>query len=460
MIGAHSNAPAAPPATSRSHGQRRRERGLWRSADAGTFPRPMASARPNLPTRADVVVVGAGAVGAATAWNLTERAGLSVAMIEARAVAAGSTSRSAAAFRQQFSSRAHVRMSLFSRQVYETFPETFGGAPVFVRNGYLFLYDDEAKMAAARKGVEYQRAEGVSDVVALTSAGVDALPGLSGAFRTDAIVGATWCPSDGFLRPTEIASGFVEGAKRRGATLHVGAKVTAIETSGSRVSAVVLDGRHRIETRAVVVAAGWWSNAVSSLAGCPIPVVAVKRYLYLTPQFEGRKVGHFPLVVWNLGAYARPEGNGLMMGWDDRPKRPEGSDRFPPPRQDVVELEDRQDAIAPGFGKGIDEYGIEVLAQLAEAMPWLEDEGGVQYVAGGYYEVTPDDRAILSEDPRLSGLFHASGFSGHGIMHAPAAGRATADLVLGSTPPFPMEGFALKPLLDNQPRADREQMII
>src|SRR5262245_50422611 len=96
---------------------------------------------PNLPTRADVVVIGAGAVGAATAWYLTEKAGLSVAMLEARAVAAGSTSRSAAAFRQQFSSRAHVQMSLFSRAVYEAFPETFGGAPVFVRNGYLFLYD-------------------------------------------------------------------------------------------------------------------------------------------------------------------------------------------------------------------------------------------------------------------------------------------------------------------------------
>lgn len=413
-----------------------------------------------LPAHADVVVIGAGVVGAAAAWYLKEQASLSVALLEARAVAAGSTSRSAAAFRQQFSSHAHVRMSRFSREAYERFPATFGGPPVFLQHGYLFLYEREDDLEAARGRVEYQQSEGVEDVRVLTPAEVDALPGLSGAFAVDSIAGATFCPSDGFLRPTEIAAGFVDGAKRRGASVHVGARVTGIVVERGAVQGVVVDQRHTVRTRAVVVAAGWWSNAVAALAGCPIPVVAVKRYLYVTPQFEGRKVSHFPLVVWNLGAYARPEGNGLMMGWDDRPTRPEGADRFPPPRQDVAELEGAQDAIGPGFGRGIDEYGIEVLAELSNAMPWLADEGAVQYVTGGYYEVTPDDKAILAPDPRVAGLFHASGFSGHGIMHAPAAGRAVADLVLGKAPTFPLEGFSLAPLLENRERPDRERMVI
>ena len=420
------------------------------------MPSPLES----LPSRADVVVIGAGAVGAATAWYLTEKRGLSVAVVEARAVAAGSTSRSAAAFRQQFSSHAHVRMSRFSREVYEAFPAMFGGPPVFVQNGYLFLYDDEAQMAAARARVAVQRSDGILEATALTPAEVDSLPGLSGVFAADTLKGATWCPTDGFLRPTEIAAAFMDGARRRGATLHVGVRVTGFETANGRMAAVVIDGKKRIEAKAVVLAAGWWSNSVASLADCPIPVVAVKRYLYITPQFERRKVSHYPLVVCDLGAYARPESNGLLMGWDERPERPIGSDRFPPPRQDPVALEEAQDAVAPGYGRGIDEYGIEVLAELAKFMPWLEEEGGVQYVAGGYYEVTPDDKAILSEDPRLSGLFHASGFSGHGIMHAPAAGRATADLVTGAAPPFEMEGFALAPLLENRARPDPERMVI
>jgi glycine/D-amino acid oxidase-like deaminating enzyme len=413
-----------------------------------------------LPARADVVVIGSGAVGAAAAWYLTEHRGLSVAVLEARAVAAGSTSRSAAAFRQQFSSRSHVRMSLFSREVYERFPETFGGDPVFLQQGYLFLYSDAAASEAARARVEWQVSEGVKDAVWIGAREVDALPGLSGCFAVDDIAGATWCPSDGFLRPTEIASGFIEGARRRGATLHVGARVTGIETKAGAVAAVKVNGEHRIETRALVLAAGWWSNHVASLAACPIPVTAVKRYLYVTPQFRDRRVSHFPLVVWNLGAYARPEANGLLMGWDERPAEPAGTDRFPSPRQDPATLEAAQDAIDPGFGKGIDDYGMEVLAELAQAMPWLADEGAVQHVAGGFYEVTPDDRAIIGEDPRLKGLFHASGFSGHGIMHAPAAGRAVADLATGGKPAFPMEPFALEPLLRNEPRAEPERMVI
>src|SRR5439155_26353730 len=143
----------------------------------------------------DVVIVGAGAVGAATAWFLTEKQDLSVVILEARAVAAGSTSRSAAAFRQQFSSRAHVRMSLFSREVYEKFPQTFGVAPVFLQHGYLFLYEDAAQMEAARARVEYQRSEGVEDVVALAPADGDRVPRLSAPFRLDGRRGATWCPS-------------------------------------------------------------------------------------------------------------------------------------------------------------------------------------------------------------------------------------------------------------------------
>jgi glycine/D-amino acid oxidase-like deaminating enzyme len=415
---------------------------------------------PSLPTAADVVVVGAGAIGAGTAWYLTEEKGLSVAVLESRAVAGGSTSRSAAAFRQQFSSRSHVRMSRFSAEVYAAFPETFGVPPVFVRNGYVFLYTQDAAMEAARGRVAMQKEEGVQDVAALAPGEVERLPGLEGVFRTDHLAGATWCPSDGFLRPTEIAAAFVEGARKRGATLHVGARVTGFSTRAGAVSGVIVNGDHEICTPAVVIAAGWWSNAVSTLAGCPIPVVAVKRYLYVTPQFEGRKVSHFPLAVGDLGAYARPESNALMMGWDERPERPEGSDRYPPPPQDARTLEAEQDVTAPGYGRGIDEYGYEILAELARFLPFLEEEGSIQHVAGGYYEVTPDDKAILSEDPRLRGLFHATGFSGHGIMHAPASARAVADLVLRREPPFPMEGFALEPLLRNEPRPDPERMVI
>jgi sarcosine oxidase subunit beta len=408
----------------------------------------------------DVVVVGAGVIGASVAWHLATRTRLSVLLVDKHSVGAGSTSRSAAAFRQQFSAAGHVRMSVYSGEAYRRFPQDLGVDPVFHENGYLFLYTRKDAFERAAEQVPAQQRLGAKDVRVLTPAEVDRLPRLSGVFRTDHLVGATWCPTDGFLRPSEIAAGYAAGAQRAGATLKQGAEVTGIVVDGGRVRGVTLDGATRVTCDAVVLAAGWWSRTVAERAGAPIPVVAVKRYLYVTPQFPTRRVEHFPLVVGDLGPYARPEHNGLMMGWDERPERPQGSDRYPPPPQDAALLEREQDTLGTGFGRGVEDYGIEVLAGLAEFMPWLADEGAIEHAACGYYEVTPDDKAILGEDPRLGGLFHASGFSGHGIMHAPAAGRAISDLVAGERPPFDLSGFALDPLLLNRPRPDPERMII
>jgi glycine/D-amino acid oxidase-like deaminating enzyme len=404
-------------------------------------------------------VIGAGVIGTSIAWHLATRTDLRVAVLERNAVASGSTSRSAAGFRQQFSSVQHVRMSVYSAEQYRRFPETFGVDPVFVQNGYLFLYRRAKDLEDATRRLDLQHAEGVRDAVALSPAEVDRLPGLCGVFELEGLAGATWCPSDGFLLPTDIANAYADAARAAGATIHVDRGVTGLLRSKGRVAGVEVGGE-RIACDHVVLAAGWWSRFVAEAAGCPIPLTAVKRYLYVTPQFEGRRVEHFPLVVGDLGPYVRPEHNGLMMGWDDRPQRPEGSDAFPSPRQDEARLEEAQDLIEAGYGRGIEDYGIEVLAALSELLPFLAEEGSIEHAACGYYEVTPDDKAILGEDPRLPGLWHATGFSGHGIMHAPAAGRAIADLISGSPGPFDLEAFALAPLLANEPRTDPERMII
>ncbi|MHC5012693.1 MAG: NAD(P)/FAD-dependent oxidoreductase, partial [Planctomycetota bacterium] len=256
------------------------------------------------------------------------------------------------------------------------------------------------------------------------------------------------------------AFAYADGARREGATFLLNSQVTDIETTNGRVDAIVVNGRHRIACGVLVVAAGWWSHFVAALADCPMPLTAVKRYLYITPQFSSRNVQHFPLVVGDLGPYTRPESNGLMMGWDERPEKPESATRFPSAPQDEARLEEMQDVIQPGFGKGIEDYGVEILAELAEFIPFLAEEGAIEHAACGYYEVTPDDKAIIGEDPRVKGLYHACGFSGHGIMHAPAAGRAIADLLSGAEPQFDLTGFALAPLLDNEPREDPERMVI
>ncbi|NUN50883.1 MAG: FAD-binding oxidoreductase [Candidatus Brocadiae bacterium] len=406
------------------------------------------------PARADVVIIGAGITGASIAWNLARDSGLDVLVLDSGPKAGGSTSRSAAAFRHQFSSASAIEMSLISGREYRDFSKTFGCEEVFTRNGYLFLWSRAEDADAAASRVDFQRERGVPDVEML---GADAVRRKFPWVDHPELKGASWCPHDGFLKPDLVASTYLEAAVKRGRTLLQYSEVTGIEVAGGAVRSVTVLGRHRIETGTVVNAAGPWANAVSQLAGVQIPLTPVKRYLYFTNQLPGEGVPGWPLTVLDLEVYGRPEHDGLMMGWDLRPAKPSGWDRFPPPTLDAASLNDR---IEPGFGIGPDDYGFEVLSRMAEWIPVVAEKAGLDHASCGYYEVTPDEKAIVSWDPRVRGLLHAAGFSGHGVMHAPATGRLVADMILGRPAPIDLKALSLDPLLRNEERDDPERMVI
>ncbi len=421
-----------------------------------------ASARelPPIPREVDVVIIGAGIVGGACFYSLaTAGKGLRIACFESSAKLSGSTARSAAAFRHQFSAAVNIEMSIFSSRAYEEFPARMGTPPVIRRNGYCFVYRDRGAFEQAIARAERQRALGVPDVEALDPAAlVERFPML----EPRGLAGGTFCRHDGFVLPDLITNAFFERGQEIGGCLRQYAPVVGFVVEGGRVRGVRVrragEAEREVRAEAVVNAAGPWANAVARLAGIEIPMVPVKRYLYFTEQFRDRDVRSYPLFVLDLEPYCRPEANGLMMGWDRRPEKPEGWRRFPPPPFDYATMD--PDRIDPGFGIGPDDYGTEVLAQLAEYLPFLAEETGLASVTAGYYEVSPDEKAIVDEDPRLPGLFHATGFSGHGVMHAPATGAIVCALILGEPPPVDRSALALAPLLRNEPRPDPEEVVI
>lgn len=405
-----------------------------------------------------VAVVGAGIAGCSTACHLLRlEPEAQVTILEREHIGAGSTSRSAAAFRQQWSVPAHVAFSLYSAREYEAM-ERRGRPVLFRRQGYLFLYSNPGEFRAAAERAERQRRIGVTDVVALEPGEVArcVLPGPS--IRLDGLAGATWCPSDGFLDPLSVAQNFLDEARGRGARYRPGARVVELEACGAGIE-VGLDGGERVRADAVVNAAGPWSRGVARAAGLDLPVRPAKRYLYFTGPVSGRDVSGWPLIVVDLGPYTRPtEGNALLMGWDERPEP-----LVEYPGDDALAAE--QDAIHEGYSTGLDDYGVTVLAALAERLPFLAEETGLARVTTGYYTISPDHKAIISEDPRVPGLFHLTGFSGHGIMHGAATGLTMAELVLrretSLAPRAEIERhFGLAPLLEGRLREPVEEMVI
>jgi sarcosine oxidase, subunit beta len=364
-----------------------------------------------------VVIVGAGITGTLTAVRL-RRAGWEVTLIEARHVGAGSSSRTAAGIRQQFSTPETVLGMRYSVDVYRRFPEEVGGLVVpIVENGYLFLLRDGLEAAAAR--VAMQRSCGLHEVELLDPAATARrFPFVDAA----GIVGATWCPSDGFLRPEIVYGEAAASARARGVELVVGAPVDGARQAGGRLQALRAGGRW-FEAELFVDATNAWSPRFARVVGATVlPVSPVKRYLWFAAR--GASMGasallEMPMVVAPGGAYCHPENDETLMMGQAHAATPEPE--FSDADQDRVEA-------AFDHRAGPESRAFEAWAALAELMPPLADLGGVRATTCGYYGTTPDHNPFLGFDPALPNLMRLVGFSGHGAMFGPFTARVAEAL--------------------------------
>ncbi|HYN85266.1 MAG TPA: FAD-binding oxidoreductase [Pyrinomonadaceae bacterium] len=358
--------------------------------------------------RADAVIVGGGVVGASIAYHLT-REGLRDVLIIERATrqGAGSTGRATGGVRAQFETELNVRLSAHSIDFFARFRELTGADCGYRAVGYLFFATSEEVLARLEAGRALQRAAGLLNVRLVTR---DEIGEMIPQMRLDDVLGGTFCPTDGLIEPTAVMRGLTEAAVRGGARLRTDARVTGVETESGRVVAVETS-RGRVSTRVVVNAAGAWAAEVASLAGLKLPIVPLRRQLACVEGFGGMKET-LPMVI-DAGTgfhFRRVEragrAAGLLLAWPDPSE-------------------------TPGFGDDFtDDFAAKVTALARGRVPSL---GGAaldrSLCRAGLYEMTPDRQAILGESPAPRGLFLACGFSGHGVMHAPATGRIIADLV-------------------------------
>lgn len=346
---------------------------------------------------ADVVVIGAGIVGASCAFNLAAR-GLRVVVVEAlESPCMGSTARSNACVRAQWRDETNIALSWYSIQQYRDFAETLGVDAGYRPIGYLLLHA-ESQWQAQLNAVELQRASGVSVEVLSADEATKYAP-----FETAGVAGATFSPADGRIDPHLVTNAFLVGAKDRGAQLIVSAPVTRIGQFGSmwRVEAQGLS----VAAQFVVNAAGGWSGDVAALAGLEVPVTHSRRILFST---AGGQRTDLPMTIdTESGFFIRSEGDRLIMGF--------GGEHEP------------------------DEYNVELdwewLEHVMDAgrqrFPWILDLPMDRRSSwAGTYDMSPDHLPFVGRMPGVKGWVNACGFSGHGVMQAPAIGRAVAEEVV------------------------------
>jgi sarcosine oxidase, subunit beta len=356
---------------------------------------------------AEVVVVGAGIVGSSIAYHLTQAGCRDVLVLEREThQGKGSTGKSMGGVRAQFSTAVNIQMSLYSIPFYAAFEEKLGHPCGYRPQGYLFLATAERHLAYLQDNLQRQKGLGLTTAQMLTGHEIrNRFPQLRG----DDILGGSFCSSDGFVDPYSAMTGFMQRAAANGARLWRNAEVTAIEQTGGLISGVVTS-RGPVATRTVVNASGAWASGVATLAGIDLPVSPLRRMLVPTEPFDAFPHSAPMIIDMSNGFHFRPEGLGFLMAWND-------------PEE------------IPGYKTDFDPAFIEkILVRAANRVPCFENVAvNPKRAWAGLYEMTPDHHPILGPAPGLPGFFLANGFSGHGVMHAPATGRILADLILNGT---------------------------
>ena len=371
--------------------------------------------------RHEVLIVGAGVVGCSIAFHLARRGVRSVAIVEREHVpGSGSTSKANGGIRAQFTTKVNVEMSLRSMEILDALAPEIGEPPVYRKAGYLFLTASAARLAAMERAVAFQKSLGVT--VELLDRN-DAL-GLAPFVEGSDLVGGTFGARDGFIDPGALSAFFLREATGAGVELACGAEVLAIDWTQAGTF-VVTTAQGKREAGIVVNAAGAWSAGIAALAGVELPVEPVRRHLLMTgPCRELPAV--IPMTIdADTGVLIRKEGSCVLVAYSN-PDEPAGfvtafDPSFP---ERIVEPLERRFPRAAAAGRDL-------------RRSWA-----------GLYEVTPDHHAGLGEAASAPGFFLATGFSGHGIMHAPAAGEAVAERIAGGRSvavdisPLTLERFA------------------
>jgi sarcosine oxidase subunit beta len=353
---------------------------------------------------ADVVIIGGGIVGSSIAYHLTAVGCRDVLVVEREsAQGKGSTGKSMGGVRAQFSTPVNIQMSLYSIPFYSRFDEQLGYPCDYRPQGYLFCATCDAHLDYLRANHEKQVVMGLKDIRLVTG---DEIRGLYPQLRADDIIGGSFCPTDGFVDPYSAMNGFMAWAADHGAKVWKNASVTGVSQDSSGIACVETT-RGPVATRKVVNCAGAWAREVGRLAGVELPVEPLRRMLVPSEPFD-----EFPhtapmIIDMSNGFHFRPEARGFLLAWND----PEET---------------------PGFKTDFDPAFVEkILTRAADRVPCFANlPVNSKKAWAGLYEMTPDHHPILGEAPGLAGFFLANGFSGHGVMHAPATGKILSDLIL------------------------------
>ena len=360
---------------------------------------------------ASIVIVGGGAVGCGVAHSLAAAGYDDILLIEKEpTLAAATTSQAAGLVGQVRNSLDRTRLAMWSVETFSDLESGDTARPGWRQVGSLRLALCDERVE------EFRRMQAVADEAGLETRFLDndEAATLWPAMRFDEVRAVLWCPTDGYLQPSDLAMAYVARARQAGVRFHTGTAVQKVLVDGDRVVGVETS-KQRISTPMVINAAGAHAWHLAHSVGVELPIVPVRHEFFVTVAADGL-VPELPVIrIPDATLYLRAETDSLLCGgWEPAslslaPNEYPIDGQPPPVREDWDVLAGFAEQLAPQFPQ---------VSQL-----------GIRSVFRGWPTFTPDGRFIIGESNRLSGLVMAGGCNAHGVSGSAGIGRHVVESI-------------------------------
>ena len=356
-----------------------------------------------LPKTADIVILGAGVMGASIAFHLAKRAAGNILVLDKDYVGNGGSGRSSALVRMHYSFPPEVQLALVSLDIFRRWQEVVGEPGDFRKTGFVRLvHPKESELL--KKNVEMQKRLGVH--VELIDR--QQLQELEPDWNVEEVEGAAYEPDSGYGDGSNTANDFLAAARARGVTYLPKTQATALRIEAGKVRGVSTD-RGELASPVVVVATGPWTKPLFSSLDFCVPIETEYHEVAILEKARDMRTGGCACIDSVSATYFRPYSSDKFLVGDFYGNRGADPDNFP----------QRPNEVSLGA----------LVERASRRIPKLQDAGIMRGVTG-VYDMTPDCRPMLGEVPGISGLHLCAGFSGMGFKISPAVGLVMSELLL------------------------------
>ena len=352
---------------------------------------------------ADVAIIGGGILGSATAYYLAKLGMKNIIVVEKDTICSGSTGACGAGIRAQWGTEMNCRLAIAALDIFEHLDEELGFPTGLNQGGYLLVAYNETEWGNLKNGVELQNKLGINSKIVSLKEAREIIPGLA----ADDAIGFTYHARDGHADPFLTTFAYVEASKKLGVTYHRKTEVTGITVENGAVKGIETT-KGNIEAPLVINCAGAWAQQIAKMAGINLPNWGERHEIMITEPVDP---GVCPCMLMSFS------GNYYIQ------QRPHGS--IISGMSPAGHPEDFNNLTTWNF--------VESMSRtILKMLPRVKDIRVVRHWSG-QYDMTPDAQPIIGETD-VKNFYHSTGYSGHGFMLGPIAGKILAQHIAGMKP--------------------------